>query len=502
MKQNKTLLVIGSILGMLVLSVVLAYASYDSNVELQIMDSLSENPILEQKSTTKLEEPVKVLKMYHKDKLVGIVSSQSHIMNVIDGIYERDYKEEFPDAKLDISQDIYYTEALSYNLYENIDDQILAYMEENQLYAVQVDKVTFSNNAVIYVKNRSDFEKARKAFLLNFVDEASYNVITDPDKKVASLQSYGEQIVDLNVKETITFEKGTTSIDNIMLTEDKISQFLSYGYEPEINTYTTVEFDSVDSVAMFNNMTPRQLVIINPGKLKDETQILVPGTELNISTFNSPFTVSVEKERLTKEVIAPPEPKIIKDDSLPEGRTVVEVVEQDGYRDSTYLDTYVNGTPTDSVLQSTKVIEEPVQSVKRVGTYVEPSVGSGRFGWPMSNAKIICRYGCYRGHQGVDFASRSNGGYGPIGAVDRGVVVKNAYNHGGWGYYIVIDHGNGYRSLYAHMASPGYYSVGSTVSRGANIGQVGMTGRTTAPHVHLEIYENGRKIDACRVIGC
>lgn len=502
MKKNKTLTLFGAIIAMFILSIVLAYASNDNNDGLQIMDALTEKPLLDQKITTKLDEPVKVLKMYHKNNLVAVVTSQEHILGTIDSIYERDYKEEFPDAKLDISQDVYYTEAISYNLYDDIDDKILDYMEEHTLYAVQVNKVTFSNGAIIYVKSELDFENARKSFLLNFIDEPSYERILDSDTKIASLTSYGEQAIDLNVKESITLEKGTTSIENILLNEDQITQFLNYGYNPEIDTYVTEPFDTVDSISMFNNMTPRQLAVINPEVIKDEDQVIAPGTELNISTFNSPFTVTVSKERLTKETISPPEPKYVEDDTIYEGRQVVEVVEQDGYKDSTYIDTYVNGAPVESELESSKVIVEPVQSVIRVGTYVEPTVGSGSFSWPMSNAKIICGYLCYGGHYAVDIASRGNGGYGPISAIDRGVVVSNSYDAGGWGYYITIDHGNGYTSLYAHMAGPGYFNVGSTVSRGANIGYVGMSGRTTAPHVHLEVRQSGYKINPCQVIGC
>lgn len=501
--KSKNLLIFA---GALLLSVLLTYVTVANNNDIQAVESLqllNEAPLLTQNVKSTLNEPVKVSKLYHKDKFIGVVSSSQAIKNHIDAVYKEDYEKDFPDTKLNLSDDVYFSDALSYNVFEDIDKDIIDYLDTNKLYAVQVHKYTFSNNAVIYVKNIQDFEKAEKAFLLNFVNEDTYTLLKE-EKPIPPLTSYGEQVTHISVAETITTEPGTTDIENIYLDEASISTFLSYGYDPEIETYVTQEFDTVEGIASLNGMTPQQLVTINQGTLKSTDQILVPGMELKISTFNSPFTVTVKKDRLTQESISAPEPKYVEDDTIREGLQVVDVVEEDGYQDSYYIDTYINGTSQNSELQKSTVIKEPVQSVIRVGTYVEPKVGSGNFSWPLANSYVLCRHGCYPGHQGTDISTYGSG-YGPILAVDRGVVVANSFQGGkgrGWGNYIKIDHGNGYQSLYAHMQGPGYLPVGSTVSKGQNIGYVGMTGATTYPHVHLEIYRNGAKINACSVLGC
>ncbi len=94
------------------------------------------------------------------------------------------------------------------------------------------------------------------------------------------------------------------------------------------------------------------------------------------------------------------------------------------------------------------------------------------------------------GHEGVDI----RGGHGDkIHTTADGVVVK-AFKNGGYGNYVEIDHGNGYRTIYAHMQN---YLVkkGESVKRGEIIGQVGSSGRSTGPHLHYEIRLNKKPVN-------
>ena len=89
------------------------------------------------------------------------------------------------------------------------------------------------------------------------------------------------------------------------------------------------------------------------------------------------------------------------------------------------------------------------------------------------------------GHNGVDLAAPVGT---PIMASASGKVIisrTGGYN-GGYGTYVVISHSNGTQTLYAHM-SDNYVTVGESVSQGQTIGEIGMTGRTTGPHIHFEV---------------
>ncbi len=98
-------------------------------------------------------------------------------------------------------------------------------------------------------------------------------------------------------------------------------------------------------------------------------------------------------------------------------------------------------------------------------------------------------------HTGVDFSAASGAA---IAAAGDGVVVI-AGPYGGYGNAVVIDHGGGLATLYAHQSAV-RVSRGATVSRGQTIGAVGCTGLCTGPHLHFETRENGVPVDPMRYL--
>lgn len=98
--------------------------------------------------------------------------------------------------------------------------------------------------------------------------------------------------------------------------------------------------------------------------------------------------------------------------------------------------------------------------------------------------------GEYKTHNGMDIASNMGTA---VYAADGGTVVLAEW-YGGYGNCIMIDHGNGYKTLYGHLSYIGV-SSGQSVSQGETIGQVGSTGNSTGPHLHFEVYRNGSRID-------
>jgi murein DD-endopeptidase MepM/ murein hydrolase activator NlpD len=115
-------------------------------------------------------------------------------------------------------------------------------------------------------------------------------------------------------------------------------------------------------------------------------------------------------------------------------------------------------------------------------------VGEGNFMWPTSG-RISQKYSWY--HRAVDIANKD----GPvIVASQSGTVTTVALNSGGYGNYVMVDHGNGYSTLYAHLRT-GSISVGlgQKVNQGQALGTMGSTGRSTGVHLHFEIIgQNGK----------
>jgi murein DD-endopeptidase MepM/ murein hydrolase activator NlpD len=110
--------------------------------------------------------------------------------------------------------------------------------------------------------------------------------------------------------------------------------------------------------------------------------------------------------------------------------------------------------------------------------------GSGRFAWP-TRGLLSQRY--WSGHQGIDIANRTGT---PILAADAGYVVMAGRDTYGYGNQVVIDHGNGFKTRYAHLQTINV-KAGDTVQKQQQIGTMGSTGRSTGPHLHFEIIQNG-----------
>ena len=121
-------------------------------------------------------------------------------------------------------------------------------------------------------------------------------------------------------------------------------------------------------------------------------------------------------------------------------------------------------------------------------------LGSGQFGWSASG--LMAQYFSWY-HPGLDISNISGG---PIRAAATGKVVIAGWDSSGYGNTIVIDHGNGYTTRYAHM-SVLYASVGQTLSKGEVMGMMGSTGRSTGTHLHIEIRKNGAALNPLGLLG-
>ncbi len=127
--------------------------------------------------------------------------------------------------------------------------------------------------------------------------------------------------------------------------------------------------------------------------------------------------------------------------------------------------------------------------------------------WPSrSLSQITSSYGSRFGgsdfHTGIDIAG--SGAYGtPVLAAATGTVkVANTAVTPGYGYgkYVIIDHGGGIQTLYAHCSALNV-SVGQTVAVGQQIAQVGSTGWSTGPHIHFEVRKNGQSVNPLSYVG-
>lgn len=210
---------------------------------------------------------------------------------------------------------------------------------------------------------------------------------------------------------------------------------------------------------------------------------------------------AVRYETVTQEL--PFETQTIEDAGLDFGKTETVQAGQNGSELVTSEITTVAGEVVSTRVVDVQLVQAAVPEVIHRGTRLKSGMigrlGTGSFLWPVPGYSGISRWASLPyGHRGVDITAP----YGtPIYAADAGTVIAAQWhNHPtmSWGYYVEIDHGNGYKTLYAHMSSF-VVQAGQTVEKGQLIGYVGATGAATGSHCHFEMYYNNALISARNV---
>lgn len=199
------------------------------------------------------------------------------------------------------------------------------------------------------------------------------------------------------------------------------------------------------------------------------------------------LTVTVEKQQRVEEGVKF-ETVEKEDTDLFIGNTEVEQKGKDGEKQVTYTIVEKDGEQLKREAIDEKMTADPVEKVVLNGVKELPSVGTGEFVWPAQGGYISSKKGPRWGgqHNGIDIA-RPDGF--DILASDHG-VVKAAGTDGSFGKRVIIDHNNGFETIYAHLDSIDV-KVGDKVPQGTKLGIMGMTGRSTGIHLHFEISENG-----------
>jgi murein DD-endopeptidase MepM/ murein hydrolase activator NlpD len=239
--------------------------------------------------------------------------------------------------------------------------------------------------------------------------------------------------------------------------------------------------DAVFSIAQKFNISPETLLWSNYDVLKDDPHSISPDQELIIPPTNG--ILYEWKEGNTIEDIAR-DFKASVDDILNWSGNKLDVTNPEiepgdlvmipgGQREfqQWVVPTYAVGkSGTNATLPGGCTVDGP-------GLY-----GGGYFRWPADN-HYLSGNDFWSGHLAIDIATATGA---PIYAADSGVVVFSGWDSNGYGNVIMIDHQNGYHTLYAHLSAMNV-SCGSNAAQGQVIGYAGSTGNSTGPHLHFEV---------------
>ena len=304
---------------------------------------------------------------------------------------------------------------------------------------------------------------------------------------------------------TVGFNKDVTLENGIYFNESfqdeaEVENELS-GVQQQEKIYTVQAGDTLWSIAQKNDLTFRELCDLNTnfkGAALTETSNIQAGDELIVTKQEAMLEIRITKIETWQEEI-PYTTETTKSSEYTVGTKKTTQTGENGIRSVTAQRVYnTDGVQLSQQILETTVIKEPVTEKVTVGTKKVSSgasyiTGSGQFIWPVPGYRNCSRW--YGGsHKGVDICAAAGT---PIYASAGGTVTKAGYNRAGagngYGNSIIISHGNGYTTLYAHCLSLVVHA-GQSVKQGQLIGYVGSTGRSSGNHCHFEIRRNGSYI--------
>ena len=348
-----------------------------------------------------------------------------------------------------------------------------------------------NDDVVVFVTDPSIFEEAVTKTIEAFVGKDSYEeYINKTQNKISTVGTYIENIY---VDESITIKKKNIPVDKEIYNDSaELSQYLLFQKDELEKTYKVKLGETIETVAEKNDINTEEFLISNP-KYTSANNLLTAGEIVKIGEVDPLISVVVEKT-IIKDNTNKYDTEYKKDSSIAIGNDITLQKGKNGIDRVEYVSKEINGTINYAIQYNRVEILPPTTEVIAVGTRYIPSVGSLRsWGWPTERGWIITspygwRYinGAREFHQGMDIAGAGSCG-SSIYASNNGTIEKAGW-HPSYGYYIMINHNNGYYTLYAHMSKLLITKIGYVVYRGEKIGLMGETGRAYGCHLHFEVH--------------
>lgn len=265
----------------------------------------------------------------------------------------------------------------------------------------------------------------------------------------------------------------------------------------DVLVYTVEQGDSLFAIAETFGLKPETVLWGNFDTLADNPHTLQPGQKLNILPVNGTYHEWREGENLIKV-------------SEYYGVDPLDIIQWPG----NHIDIYdfdmdnpsfdpgkmliVPGGKRELVDYGPPAITRDNPAIAATygpghcGTVYQGSVGVGVFIWPTTERWIVgYDYNPGANHPAIDIAGSVGS---PVWASDNGVVVYSGWSNYGYGYLVVIDHGNGWQTLYAHLNSISV-GCGQSVNQGQGIGGLGSSGNSSGAHLHFEMIYVGTKVN-------
>ena len=402
--------------------------------------------------------------VYLGEDKIGVVRSEEDVSNVVNNL-QKELSNTY-NMEIVLQKDIEFEET---NVKDNLitpDDEIKSEIKSKMSFLVQGYALKVDGVEVGALSKKEEVE--------GLIDR-----IKEPYELA---DAEGIKFKEITTLENIEIIKKEMPINEIG-TEEKLYNHLLTSSE-EIKIHDVEVGESLWTIAMIYDMDVDDLIEANPDKdptkiqIGDQIKLVVPKTMITVAT--------VSEVEYTEEVKF--ESEVEYDDNMYINEKKTKVKGESGLAKIVANEVKHNGIVVEKEILKEEIIENPIDEIVVKGTKEVPkTAATGVFLMP-TRGRISSRYGMRNGrmHRGLDIAASSGT---KINAADGGKVVFAGYR-GAYGNLVEVDHGNGYKTRYAHCSKI-LVKPGDKVYKGQHIANMGNTGRSTGPHLHLEILKNG-----------
>lgn len=357
-------------------------------------------------------------------------------------------------------------------------------------------KVNYAGAFIATIKNSGVFDTAREIAVNHIESSDAESVIESPSfsmtltvsNRLDSAVAVADAIIE-NTGDVVEAAALTVNGERVACAEAELINSLVEARR------TAFDISGAQNSSDFTDEVKTVTGYFLKSEISDSNELVSVIDSLDVKT------VSV----LTSDTEIPFSKETVKTSKQLIGYSKITTAGQNGITRKTENIEAINGEiVTRSELESV-VVKEPVTQVTTVGTAISTASAAQRseersagFICPLKRGSFVITsyYGDGRNHKGIDLGADKGTS---IYAAASGTVIFSGYD-GDYGYSVVIDHGNGYKTRYAH-ASALCVKKGQTVNQGDVVAYVGSTGYSTGNHLHFEIIKNGSRVNPVSYIG-
>lgn len=440
-------------------------------------------------------EPKYLYQVYLDDQVLGVIESKNELEEYIDD-QGSTLKEKYNVDKVYAPEGLEIRRIITYDNHVDKVEDVYKKLSELKPFTISgyqftikkevetTDGETVTKNTVIYVTDASIFETAIQNTIISFIGEDVYKSYREGTQ--TAIKETGLTYNNIYVDNDITKKQTNIAVnEKIYIDSEELSQYILFSTNENKSQYIVKSGDTIESVAAANKISIQEFLISNP-EFTSKDNVLYSGQVVSVAYANPLVDVMADVTKIEDQTTYFTVQEQSSNDIIIGDEQVVQEG-ANGVNRVTQNIRYKNGFIQAAEVSQQVEIKPTTPKIVLVGTKYISGVGGNYWTWPTSSYSISSPFGwrSYEYHTGLDIYNY----YGaPIYAANNGVVT-NAGWYGTYGIFVGINHNNGYGTGYGHMSSlaPGIH-VGSVVERGQIIGYIGLTGQTTGPHVHFEVY--------------